>query len=59
MRLLPREEKFFSLFSRQVEVISEASKLLMEGAQAGNSRSDNDYAPHAHCAPAALDAGVH
>ena len=38
MRLLPREEKFFSLFSKQVEVISEASGLLLEGARAGNSR---------------------
>jgi uncharacterized protein len=38
MRLLPREEKFFHLFSKQVEVISEASALLLEGAKAGNSR---------------------
>jgi predicted phosphate transport protein (TIGR00153 family) len=38
MRLLPREEKFFNLFSKQVEVISEASRLLLEGARAGNSR---------------------
>jgi len=38
MRLLPREEKFFVLFRRQVEVISEASRLLLEGAKAGNSR---------------------
>ena len=38
MRLLPREEKFFSLFSKQVEVISEASALLLDGARAGNSR---------------------
>jgi uncharacterized protein len=38
MRLLPREEKFFNLFNKQVEVISEASRLLYEGAQAGNSR---------------------
>src|SRR5690349_12439066 len=38
MRLLPREEKFFSLFIKQVEVISEASGLLLEGTRAGNSR---------------------
>lgn len=38
MRLLPREEKFFSLFTKQVEVIAEASRLLLEGAKAGNSR---------------------
>ena len=38
MRLLPREEKFFNLFNKQVEVISEASRLLLEGARSGNSR---------------------
>jgi predicted phosphate transport protein (TIGR00153 family) len=38
MRLLPREEKFFNLFNKQVEVISEAARLLLEGARAGNSR---------------------
>ena len=38
MRLLPREEKFFSLLNKQVEVISKASGLLMEGTRAGNSR---------------------
>ena len=38
MRLLPREEKFFGLFNKQVEAISEASRLLLEGARAGNSR---------------------
>jgi predicted phosphate transport protein (TIGR00153 family) len=38
MRLLPREEKFFTLFNKQVEVISEASRLLLEGVKAGNSR---------------------
>lgn len=37
MRLLPREEKFFILFDKQVKVISEASRLLVEGAKAGNS----------------------
>src|SRR5512133_3567400 len=38
MRLLPREEKFYALFNRQVELISEASRLLLEGAKTGNSR---------------------
>ena len=38
MRLLPREEKFFNLFNKQVEVIAQASRLLLEGARAGNSR---------------------
>jgi uncharacterized protein len=38
MRLLPREEKFYHLFQRQVEIISEASKLLLDGVRAGNSR---------------------
>src|SRR4051794_25357178 len=38
MRLLPREEKFYHLFLKQVEIISDASGLLLEGVQAGNSR---------------------
>ena len=38
MRLLPREEKFFHLFQKQVELISEASRLLLDGVRAGNSR---------------------
>jgi predicted phosphate transport protein (TIGR00153 family) len=38
MRLLPREEKFYHLFLKQVELISEASKLLLEGVRAGNDR---------------------
>ncbi len=38
MRLLPREEKFFGLFMKQTEIISEASKLLVEGVRLGNSR---------------------
>jgi predicted phosphate transport protein (TIGR00153 family) len=38
MRLLPREEKFYQLFLRQVELISKASRLLLDGVQAGNSR---------------------
>jgi uncharacterized protein len=38
MQLLPREEKFFALFLKQVENICEASHLLLEGARAGNSQ---------------------
>ena len=38
MRLLPREEKFYHLFLRQVEIISEASRLLIEGVRNGNAR---------------------
>jgi predicted phosphate transport protein (TIGR00153 family) len=38
MNLLPREEKFFALFLKQVENISEASRWLLEGARAGNSQ---------------------
>jgi predicted phosphate transport protein (TIGR00153 family) len=38
MRLLPREEKFYHLFLKQVEIISEATLQLLEGLQAGNSR---------------------
>lgn len=38
MRLLPREEKFFGLFLKQTEIITEASKLLVEGVRLGNSR---------------------
>ena len=37
MKLLPREEKFFALFLSQVETIGEASRLMLEGATAGNS----------------------
>jgi len=38
MRLLPREEKFYQLFLKQVEVISEASRLLLDGVRTGNFR---------------------
>jgi len=38
MRLLPREEKFYHLFLKQVAIISDASRLLLEGVRAGNSR---------------------
>jgi len=38
MRLLPREEKFYHLFLKQVDIISEATRLLLEGVRTGNSR---------------------
>src|SRR5215813_6098173 len=38
MRLLPREEKFYQLFEKQVEIISEAARLLLDGVRTGNSR---------------------
>jgi predicted phosphate transport protein (TIGR00153 family) len=38
MRFLPREEKFYHLFLKQVEIISEASRLLLDGVRTGNAR---------------------
>jgi predicted phosphate transport protein (TIGR00153 family) len=38
MRLLPRDEKFYHLFLKQVELISEASRLLLDGVRAGRAR---------------------
>jgi predicted phosphate transport protein (TIGR00153 family) len=38
MRLLPREEKFYHLFLRQVQIISEASRLLLDGLLQGKAR---------------------
>lgn len=38
MRLLPREEKFYHLFLKQVDIISEAARLLLDGVRAGNAR---------------------
>ncbi|MGO9095989.1 MAG: DUF47 domain-containing protein [Bryobacteraceae bacterium] len=37
MRLLPRQEKFFNSFVKQVRLISEASRLLLEAVKDGNS----------------------
>jgi len=37
MRLLPRQEKFFTSFLEQVRLISEASRLLLEAVKCGNS----------------------
>src|ERR1039457_5105955 len=38
MRLLPREEKFSHTFLKQVAIISEASRLLLDGVRTGNAR---------------------
>src|ERR1700686_4037961 len=38
MRLLPRDEKFYHLFLKQVEIIAEASRLLLDGVRTGNAR---------------------
>ena len=38
MRLLPREEKFYHLFRKQAEIISEAARLLLDGLRSGKSR---------------------
>ena len=38
MNLIPRDEKFFAMFLKQVENISAASSLMLEGARAGNSQ---------------------
>ncbi len=35
MKLLPREEKFFVLFLNQVSIISDASRLLLQGVKGG------------------------
>ena len=37
MKLLPRDEKFYGLFLKQVEIIVEASRLLLDGVRTGNS----------------------
>jgi predicted phosphate transport protein (TIGR00153 family) len=36
MRLLPRQEKFYTSFLSQVHLIAKASKLLLEAVQGGN-----------------------
>jgi hypothetical protein len=35
MKLLPREEKFYGLFVKQVQIIAEASRLLLDGVRSG------------------------
>ena len=37
MKLFPRQEKFYQFFQNQAKIILEASQLMLEGAQAGNS----------------------
>lgn len=48
MNLLPREEKFFALFLKQVKIISMAARLLMDGTRAGNSELWNSNAKITH-----------
>jgi uncharacterized protein len=38
MKLLPRETKFYPLFQKQVDLIAEASRLLLEGMRTGSTR---------------------
>ena len=38
MNLLPRDEKFYELFLKQVEIISQAAHVLLEGVRIGNAR---------------------
>ena len=38
MKLLPRETKFYPLFQKQVDLIAEASRLLLEGMRMGSTR---------------------
>ena len=37
MKFLPREEKFYALFTKQARIIEEAAKLLHDGVKSGNS----------------------
>jgi len=41
MKLLPRDEKFFQYFQKQVKLICQAADLLVEGAAAGNAHLAN------------------
>lgn len=38
MNLLPRDDKFYSFFLRQVDIICQAARVLLEGLRIGNSR---------------------
>ena len=40
MRLLPREEKFYTLFLGQVDIISEAARLLLEAGADPNALAE-------------------
>lgn len=37
MNLLPRDEKFYELFLKQVDIISQAARVLLEALRIGNS----------------------
>src|SRR5882724_3755812 len=41
MNLLPRDDKFFKYFQRQLKLICQAADLLVEGAAAGNAHLAN------------------
>jgi len=41
MNFLPRDDKFFQYFQRQVKLICQAAALLVEGAAAGNAHLAN------------------
>src|SRR3984893_15864705 len=38
MNLLPRDDKFFAFFLKQVDIICQAAHVLLEGVRIGNSR---------------------
>jgi uncharacterized protein len=38
MRLFPRDEKFYELFLKQVDLISQSARVLLDGVRIGNSR---------------------
>jgi predicted phosphate transport protein (TIGR00153 family) len=38
MNLLPRDDKFYQFFLKQVDIISQAARVLVEGVGVGNSR---------------------
>ncbi len=38
MRLLPRDEKFYLLFLKQVDIISETARVLLDGLRSGKAR---------------------
>jgi uncharacterized protein Yka (UPF0111/DUF47 family) len=38
MKLLPREDKFFEYFQKQLDFMCQAANLLVDGAAAGNAR---------------------
>lgn len=38
MNLLPRDDKFYEFFLKQVDIINQAARVLLEGVRVGNSR---------------------